>query len=85
MKKLIAILIAILSIGSSAFAGLRYQDDQAYFEQRWADMAQEAQEAYEARAEAIQEAQYEAQLQQQLNAIAARQQYLEELLQQNGY
>jgi len=80
MKKLIAISIAILSIGSSAFAGLHYQDDQAYSEQRWADMAEATQEAYEARQEAIQEAQYEAQVQQQFDAIAARQQYLEELL-----
>jgi hypothetical protein len=77
-------LLALITLAPTmAFAGLRYQDDQAYYEQRWADMAEATQEAYEARQEAIQEAQYEAQLQQYLNAIAARQRYIEELLQQN--
>jgi hypothetical protein len=56
---MIKYLFAILTLAPTmVFAGLRYQDDQAYWEQRWADM-------YEAQQEAI----YEAQIQQRLESI----------------
>jgi hypothetical protein len=77
-------LLALLTLAPTmALAGLRYQDDTAYY-------LQSSQDMYEAQMEAIYEAQIQQQFdaiaarqQQQFDAIAARQRYIEELLQQN--
>jgi hypothetical protein len=81
--KQILLVVTMALFCTSAFAGLRYQDDQAYGQERWAEMDQDQQEAiYETQIQRYLDA-IAARQQQQLNAIAARQQYIEELLQQN--